>query len=1258
MKVTITSNQLVKSNAAPLRVSLGLTGPQGAPGADGVDGTGGLASVNGVLRANVANPTTANAFTLDQTATAGVAFALNGTVLLTGQTTRSQNRAYTITAIDGAGHGTLVPRDTAMAPGQTINVRAGFDKGDWTVTSPASGGITPGVTDITWSYTSQVQGTHATVIYARWDGDDANTGRTFEDGVRTGERGMDLITAAGGGTLRIFGTQSNPVQWSTTSIGTGAVRGLRILGSGDPNIGSPPPGWRVQLPTLTIEAYSPTASNQNNVGSGPVAYVNAGHPSDIREPAVWLSGCDRNIVIKDIYFTGPIRLTGPSDLGFASYATYAFGAQPANPTQNTYDSTKYIDVAASGYVSDITHCPPRFADYNLTNGSRVLLWDQGNVTVDSNGYIPFVTQIPDHPVGYSCGHAANGPHVATYNGDGSGPGTGTGTYTLTRVADFSNSTQLQAGMLNWVRFGDHAGVWLLHSPQGSGTMGVTAQEWHKWKPGSSYTGAGCNTVHVQLRNVVANARYGPALHIGYTYNSSVIDCKFSTNPNYPLPGPTEDKDSILRASVLCATDVGVQSMKLIRTGFIGGGLIVRGWEMVSGTELSVEDVLHQSGSFGVTTPGPTGWIRKLQRNSKVTFKRFLSADAIFNEITPAVRLDGTVYPGTIHCEHVGPCNGSCIVPSNDGRYPGTIPTSLQANRQIGTSLNTWVADNDCARDGLGGAKVITANLVNQDPTTWATSLVTPTYNVDDGYGGKRAASFSSGSTGSVTITTQTAQTIAKGGIIVARIRVKGPIKYAQTALLQLVSGTGWQFEDPYLDLSSITMVPQHTGPGWQWLNVWAKIKTVGTVPTTNIKLTMTIVSSGPHAFCFPIISYIPPGATTNTWDDNEAARVALCLAPTPHVADVGAVSLLADEDLQKYGGHTESRSPANPTLTVLAAAGNTATASVPGEGTDEGFILDVNHTGTGQAAGRIVLIDFRRAYNTWPLASLTPMNAAAAANAGQWYMETISKGRVALCAGATPSGSPRWKVDVAGRGRGLSLPESFSPYQWFRGDSYTAGTWTNKLGTGHDVTQPTGSKQPAAVTASANMNSQDSVSYDGVDDGLFGATAAEAAFLHQQCIILLVFDADATNGRTLLATNTGLASQVGIRIQRLTTGLFVSVCNGSGTFVFSSTFTATGSFSSGKHCAVIAIDTISGTPRLRCRIDNDASVLSGTYLGGGAVSGSNPTNPLSIGCQGVVGTPANSCTDEIGEVILCTGTVTSTEMMNFRPDYINGRYAI
>lgn len=127
--------------------------------------------------------------------------------------------------------------------------------------------------------------------FARYGGNDVNTGTSWEFGKATIMACYDQLPAEGGTVyFADGGGESTPV---ASNAVTGA--GIWIMGPSDPNYASPPSGWR-QLKKVSFIGQQ---------GSASLTHITAGSQVDNDHPAIWLSGTSDSLYFANIDYKYP-----------------------------------------------------------------------------------------------------------------------------------------------------------------------------------------------------------------------------------------------------------------------------------------------------------------------------------------------------------------------------------------------------------------------------------------------------------------------------------------------------------------------------------------------------------------------------------------------------------------------------------------------------------------------------------------------------------------------------------------------------------------------------------------------------------------------------------------------------------------------------------------------------------------------------------------------------------------------------------------
>lgn len=114
--------------------------------------------------------------------------------------------------------------------------------------------------------------------------------------------------------------------------------------------------------------------------------------------------------------------------------------------------------------------------------------------------------------------------------------------------------------------------------------------------------------------------------------------------------------------------------------------------------------------------------------------------------------------------------------------------------------------------------------------------------------------------------------------------------------------------------------------------------------------------------------------------------------------------------------------------------------------------------------------------------------------------------------------------------------------------------WASRAGTmgATPLSQATAGSQPLRATSVAVLGGKNAVQFDGVDDFMDTATAADWTFLHNNtgATIFLVERADSTGltTQTVYMTCPGTTAQMGVVCSLAATAVALRVCNGSGTY--------------------------------------------------------------------------------------------------------------
>lgn len=209
-------------------------------------------------------------------------YGINDTALLIAQVAGAQNRAHTVTAVTGAGYGTLTPRDATIPAAARIWCKGGIAAGGWDLQTAAP--ITPGTTALTWRQSGDVYGRSLNTQYATYWGNDANDGQTLATAKEHPMVCYDELKRLGqtGGRVRIVSHPVNGLWWDPDH-----TVGSWITAQGDAQFANLPAGFRTGI-HVHFEGIGRAVFGQQCPGAGLDRVL--GGTLDPMRPNCWISG--------------------------------------------------------------------------------------------------------------------------------------------------------------------------------------------------------------------------------------------------------------------------------------------------------------------------------------------------------------------------------------------------------------------------------------------------------------------------------------------------------------------------------------------------------------------------------------------------------------------------------------------------------------------------------------------------------------------------------------------------------------------------------------------------------------------------------------------------------------------------------------------------------------------------------------------------------------------------------------------------------
>lgn len=138
------------------------------------------------------------------------------------------------------------------------------------------------------------------VQYVSLNGNDLNDGLSIGTAKLTV---YEALKALPGGSATTAGTGSVFISGPVSYGGPVANQGMWLMGSGDPNFASPPPGWLKYSGVfgLTIDCFSKLTGGSHS--HDPSCIMNGGGNTDNVHPAVWISATQQQIALKNLAFS-------------------------------------------------------------------------------------------------------------------------------------------------------------------------------------------------------------------------------------------------------------------------------------------------------------------------------------------------------------------------------------------------------------------------------------------------------------------------------------------------------------------------------------------------------------------------------------------------------------------------------------------------------------------------------------------------------------------------------------------------------------------------------------------------------------------------------------------------------------------------------------------------------------------------------------------------------------------------------------------